>query len=330
MGIFDASSGGTVTQPLVSPLSAESLGGHSILDDFISFDPFFKSGYNLGTTNSILTEDDDDNSVAWNGYANARMVTHFGSGINTFPTQTPFDSDSDTFEAGKVFTNSLDAAHVTGGDIGVSHIVEVGLQVNMKLNNHVTKQSTMPTIAMHSETQAVFLIDNSTVAGKTCLDVHMGKEQYSKWTDGSDVGWDAKGEHTLAAYSNRVGTPVCFDNGSGSTKRAPCNGATCRGPFALFPAINYLAGQGAQTSDAIFNAIKQSDMTLAAAQIIEDSSWYCEDQNDDAKKCCGCVDVRYFPTYFDAITDFKYRWISFMASLGNIHVKGNSLTSVRT
>lgn len=203
------------------------------------------------------------------------MKTQSGTGISTFPSATNFSPDQDISEAGKVFTNEIDPAHVTGGEIGVSHIVEVGLQVSMRTNSHVTISAKLPTMAMHSETQAVFLIDNSTVFGKTCLDIYLGKEQTSKWSNGSAVGWADKGEHTLANYLNRVGSPTCFDN-TGSTKRdkrAGCTGGSggACGPFGLFPAINYLAGQGAQTSDAIFNAIKQSDMLASAAKVLEDS-----------------------------------------------------------
>ena len=68
MGVVDGSAGGVLQQPLKSPLTGESLGGHSILEDFISFDPFFKSGYSVGTTNDKISA--ADNAVAWNGYAN--------------------------------------------------------------------------------------------------------------------------------------------------------------------------------------------------------------------------------------------------------------------
>jgi hypothetical protein len=299
LGIFDATSGGTTSQPLNSTLLGTSLGGHAIMNDWITFDPFVKTGYTLGTTNSAVTEF-EDNSISWNGYANARMVTTFGQGIQPFPAGGPQTSteSKDTMETGKAgFPNDIDANWVTGGDIGITHIVDAGLAVSMALPQSVASNvGKFPTMTMHSETSAVFLIDNSTVAGEACLDVHMGKVQTAEWTDGSFVGWpsDQYG-HTLESYISRVGSPTCFDKTTTSSKkRVTCSGgssSSCQPPFGLFQSLNYLAGQGAQSADAIFKAIGQSNMVLQAAEIISDSSWYCENTNEDEAKCCGCIDL---------------------------------------
>lgn len=253
------------------------------MNNFITFDPFVQTGYTLGTSNS----------VSWNGYANARMITDFSQGIQSVPTGWEGQPSSDEFETGlDGFSNEIDADWVTGGDIGITHIVDVGLAISMSLPQSIaTGVGDFPTMIMHSESSAVFIVDNTTVPDNACLDIHMGKEQTIKWTGGSFVGWDDEAEHILESNLNRVDQPACFSKSTSSTtKRAGCSGGVCPGPFGLFPAINYLASQGAQNAEAIFHAIGQNDMVLQAAQIVADQSYFCEDQKEEAQ-CCGCIDM---------------------------------------
>lgn len=196
-------------------------------------------GYKLGTTGS----------VEWNGFANARMVTDFGQGAVTFPASSSGKSTSseDQVEIGKAgFKNTLNADYTGGGNIGISHIVDAGLAVSMKLPSKVTGVGKFPAMSMNSATNVEFIADNATVAGKVCLDVRMGKEQTQSWTSGSYVGWQDTGSSTLEGYSNLVGSPACFDRSDVSNKMRT---RAISGATDLFKGLDYISSQGDLTVD---------------------------------------------------------------------------------
>ena len=205
------------------------------MNDFITFNPFLTTGYQLGTTGAI----------EWNGKANARMVTSFGQGAVTFPSTSDgkSTSSSDKAENGKKFTNTLNGDFAGSGDIGISHIIDAGLAVSMKLPSKVSGVGKFPSMSMNSETSVEFKADNSSKAGNVCLDIRMGKKQSQSWKDGKYVGWDDTGSNDLESYSNRVGTPACFETSTSSRKRgAP-------GIADLFPSVGYTSGNGDLTLD---------------------------------------------------------------------------------
>jgi len=80
------------------------------------------------------------------------------------------------------FSNDIDPDFSSGGDIGITHIVDVGLSISMALPSTLAHSvGEFPSMTMHSETSAVFILDNTTVAGEVCLDIHMGKAQEQTW-----------------------------------------------------------------------------------------------------------------------------------------------------
>lgn len=142
-----------------------------------------------------------------------------------------------------MFKNSLNADFSGSGDIGISHIIEAGLAVSMKLPSEATGVGKFPSMLMNSETTVEFKADNSSKAGSVCLDIRMGKKQSQSWESGKHVGWDDTGSKDLESYTNRVGTPACLETSSSAKKRAGS------GIADLFPAVGYTSGKGDLTID---------------------------------------------------------------------------------
>lgn len=214
------------------------------MNDFITFNPFLTMGYKLGTTGP----------VEWNGYANARMVTSFGQGPVTFPSfadtrkSTKFD---DKLESGKAgFKNTINADFTGSGNIGISHIVDAGLAVSMKLPSKVTGVGKFPTMSMNSESTVEFITDNRTVDGSVCLEVRMGKEQSQSYTSGTFVGWLDKGSNLLEGYVSKVSAPACFSKGSSSKRQ----GSSITD---LYPAVDYVTGSGDLNADSYVHDHRQ-------------------------------------------------------------------------
>ncbi|KAH6710830.1 hypothetical protein BKA61DRAFT_737735 [Leptodontidium sp. MPI-SDFR-AT-0119] len=223
-----------------------------------------------GTLKSNLIPTSTAGAIEWNGKANARMMTNFGQGAVTFPSTSDgkSTSSSDKAESGKMFKNSLNADFSGSGDIGISHIIEAGLAVSMKLPSEATGVGKFPSMLMNSETTVEFKADNSSKAGSVCLDIRMGKKQSQSWESGKHVGWDDTGSKDLESYTNRVGTPACFETSSSAKKRAGS------GIADLFPAVGYTSGKGDLTIDTIFKEYgADNDNPIGVDPL-----------------CCGCVD----------------------------------------